>query len=127
MRRLTGDEMGSAMLLLPSHTCSENRVKSNGGRVFQVVATRCRNMAPMLPMGEADELPAQVSRWARCRPVVGTCRALGTGRGSSKRSRKVQRNTHEGEEVELRCAATSGAVSCLVISCRIRPASRAVE
>ena len=48
-------------------------------------------------------------------------------RNGVKRSRKVQRNTHEGEEVELRCAATSGAVSCRVISCRIRPASRAVE
>jgi hypothetical protein len=27
----------------------------------------------------------------------------------------------------MRCAATSGAVSCRVVSCRIRPASRAVE
>ena len=39
----------------------------------------------------------------------------------------MQRDTHRSGEGVVRCAATSGAVSCRVISCRIRPASRAVE
>jgi hypothetical protein len=49
------------------------------------------------------------------------------GLGQQVSSRFVQRDTHECGAAVLMYAARAGAVSCSVVSCRIRPASTAVE
>lgn len=87
------------MLSVPSHTCSKGRVKTDGEASVSGGCDEMSRYGAGITGMEADELPARVSRWARWRSAAGTSLALEIGRGSSKAWRKVQRNTHGGEEV----------------------------
>jgi hypothetical protein len=53
------------MLLLPSHTCAEIRVEGNGERSGSGSWDGKPKWGPVSPIWEAEEVPAQKSRWAR--------------------------------------------------------------
>ena len=53
------------MLQRPSHACAEIRVDANGDRSVLGGRDGKSKCGPVWPIWEAEEVPAQKSRWAR--------------------------------------------------------------
>jgi hypothetical protein len=135
----SAQDVPKVMLSLPRHACRKVRVASSGEKsgsdssqrlYYNGCPTGLRRGGPTLTTEKSSPVSARMSQSARSRllsrrPAV--AEADKRLRTCIIACRELQRKAHEARGVVLKGAARNGAVWSRAVSCRIRPASRAVE